>query len=262
MDFFIIRPSEKPFNQIEQKWICVLEKQLKEVMKHNIPFMRIAFISIYGSQNYNLAGPYSDVDTECFVFPAVKDLLFITKPISFKIHTDNGDIYVKDIRQMFDELRKCSPNVLELLASKYMLINEEYECYILAMLMNVDRFAKLSTYKLLKGLEGLLHRYTKEIDMCPKYLVNALRIEQMIEHTLQGQEFSSCLIPDNATGLFNLKYGEPDQDQYNFLNKETYRIMELLEHYYCTHELTFNPNIKEAINDFQEEIMLKYLHKV
>ena len=75
-DFFITKSLATPFNEIEEKWMNILYEQLREVMRHNIPFTRIIFISIYGSQNYNLAGPYSDVDSECFIFPSMDDLCF------------------------------------------------------------------------------------------------------------------------------------------------------------------------------------------
>ncbi len=211
-EFFIIKSQETLSNGIEQRWMEILHQQLKEVVYHGISFTRIAFISIYGSQNYHLAGPHSDIDSECFIFPSMDDLCFAKTPTSFKLHTEYGDVYVKDIRLMFDELRKVSPNILELLASDYMWINKEYSYYINSILMNVDMFAKLSTYKLLKGLEGLMKRYGNSTDLSPKYLVNAMRIQQMIERIIQGENFSSTLVPENVTGLFNMKYLNPIPD--------------------------------------------------
>ena len=169
-DAFIMRSRLEPFNELEQHWMDVLRNQIVEVIQHNIPFTRIVFISLYGSQNYHLAGSFSDIDSECFIFPSIHDFCFLDKPTSFKLHTEHGDIYVKDIRLMFDELRKSSPNILELLASNYMWINKDYQYYFLPILKNVDNFAQLSTYKLLKGLEGLFKRYSNPLDLSSKYL--------------------------------------------------------------------------------------------
>lgn len=261
-DFFVIKPRTKPFNEIEEKWIGILYDQLIEVMHHNIPFTRIAFISIYGSQNYHLAGPYSDIDSECFIFPSMDDLCFAKTPTSFKLHTEYGDIYVKDIRLMFDELRKVSPNILELLASDYMWINKEYSYYISSILMNIDIFAKLSTYKLLKGLEGLSKRYCNPLTISPKSIVNAIRIKQMIQRIINGEDFSTTLVPENATGLFNIKYKDSEPDDNLKLTIIAVETQELLINYFNNHEFTFHPQIKESINEFQKMLLMKYIHNI
>lgn len=262
MENFIVRPRAEEFSLIEQKWLLTLSDQLTEVMRHNIAFTRIAFISLYGSQNYNLAGPQSDIDSECFIFPSMEDLCFGKTPTSFKIHTDNGDIYVKDIRLMFDELRKCSPNILELLASDYMWVNTEYQYYLLALFVNVNKFAKLSTYKLLKGLEGLFRRYSNPTAICSKYIVNAIRLNQMIERIIAGEDYKNTLIPANATGLFNLKYKELHPDDGQRLYTLTEETLDMLKEYYDSHELTFQPRIKEMINDYQKDLLIKYIHSI
>ena len=261
-DFFVERARAKPFDEIEENWMKILYDQLREVMHHNVPFTRIAFISLYGSQNYHLAGPYSDIDSECFVFPSMDDLCFAKTPTSFKLHTEYGDVYVKDIRLMFDELRKVSPNILELLASDYMWINKEYSYYINSILMNVDMFAKLSTYKLLKGLEGLMRRYGNPIDLSPKYLVNAMRIQQMIERIAQGEDFSSTLVPENVTGLFNMKYRNPLPEDGDILETVVLKARADLDYYFEKHDFVFQPHIKEIINDYQKGLLMKYIHTV
>ena len=258
-DFFMVRPRANPFNEIEEKWMGILYDQLIEVMHHSIPFTRIAFISIYGSQNYHLAGPYSDIDSECFIFPSMDDLCFAKTPTSFKLHTEYGDVYVKDIRLMFDELRKVSPNILEILASDYMWMNKEYSYYINSILMNVDMFAKLSTYKLFKGLEGLLHRYGNPLELSPKYLVNAMRIQQMIQRIYEGEEFSSTLIPNNVVGLFNMKYRDPMPEDNDILETTILNARTILDNYFNNHEFVFQPQIKEVINDYQRVLLLTYI---
>ena len=261
-EFFIIKSQETLFNGIEQRWMEILHQQLKEVVYHGISFTRIAFISIYGSQNYHLAGPRSDIDSECFIFPAMDDLCFAKTPTSFKISTEYGDIYVKDIRLMFDELRKCSPNILELLASNYIWINKEYQYYILSILKNVDTFAKLNTYKLLKGLEGLVKRYCTPSTVSPKFIVNAARIKQMIQRIINEENFSSTLIPENAVVLFNNKYRNSEPDDLLKLTTIKIECNEILSNYFNTHNSIFQPKIKELIDESQRALLMHYIHSI
>ena len=261
-DAFIMRSRLEPFNELEQHWMDVLRNQIVEVIQHNIPFTRIVFISLYGSQNYHLAGSFSDIDSECFIFPSIHDFCFLDKPTSFKLHTEHGDIYVKDIRLMFDELRKSSPNILELLASNYMWINKDYQYYFLPILKNVDNFAQLSTYKLLKGLEGLFKRYSNPLDLSSKYLVNAMRIQQMISRIIAGEDFSSTLIPYNATELFNIKYCELEDNANLMLEHIALVTYDILNEYFNSHEFVFQSNTKAMIDEYQQDLMLKYIHSI
>ena len=163
---------------------------------------------------------------------------------------------------MFDELRKCSPNILELLASNYMWINKEYQYYINSITMSIDIFAKLSTYKLLKGLEGLSKRYCNPLTVSPKTIVNAIRIKQMIQRIINGENFSTALVPENSTGLFNMKYRDSEPDDDLKLTTIAIETQNLLINYFNSHEFIFQPQIKESINEFQKILLMKYIHSV
>lgn len=256
MENFVLK--EDAYSFVEQKWMTILYKQLEEVKTH-IPFTRIAMIGIFGSQNYQLAGPFSDIDSTCLIFPSVDDLCFITKPTSFKLHSEYGDIYVKDIRSAFDELRKCSPNVLELLSSKYIYYRNIYKIYF--DIMDIDYFAQLSTYKLLKGLEGLLHRYAT-MGFESKAYVNTIRIHQMIEKTINGVPYTQCLVPDNVEELFKMKFDEWKPEYKDKQDKLIEETLIMLSKYYETHEFTFNPQIKEDINELQRSLLLKRMESM
>ena len=47
-----------------------------EVAKTLIPEDRIVGVFLYGSQNYNMDGPNSDVDTKCLVVPSFEEIAF------------------------------------------------------------------------------------------------------------------------------------------------------------------------------------------
>ena len=208
-DFFVIRKTDYQFNDMDMKWLNILYSQLDRLIEENkIPQHRIIFISLYGSQNYNLATINSDVDCECAIYPSPDNFFFIQQPYSQKVHHADGDMYIKDIRLIFDELRKCSPNVLELLASKYIIINKQYEEQINTFLSYINDYAELSTYKLLKGLEGLFRRYTDKIydnSISSKDIANILRIKEMIHKlTIDKKLFTDTLIPNDYKKLLEI----------------------------------------------------------
>lgn len=265
-NFFTIRKTDHEFNDLDIKWLDILYSRLNELIEsHDIESNRIVFISLYGSQNYNLATVASDVDCECFIFPSLKDLCFIKQPTSFKVSNKDGDMYVKDIRLMFDELRKCSPNILELLASNYILINKNYKEQIDIFLSNVNTYAQLSTYKLLKGLEGLLHRYIDNLHkgtLTSKDITNILRIRQMIIKIINEEKYTDVLIPDNYQELLKIKNNNDITYDTEVLRNEAIDTYQRLIHYYEAHELVFQPHIKQLINDFQCLVLQKYIKNI
>ena len=262
-DAFELR-NYKQHDVINMQWVHALYSQIDTVAERlEIPYERIVFISLYGSQNYNLATVNSDVDSECFIFPSCDDIIFARQLPSMKIHNEYGDIYVKDIRLMFEELRKCSPNMLEVLASKYILINKKYSDQINGCLLCVNDFAKLSTYKLLKGLEGLFHRYAEKFtkaETTPKDIVNILRVSKMIEKIINEENFCETLIPDNYEELLKIKNGEIEYNDEEILKNHIIKTYQKLLDYYEKHELSFQPQIKQSINDFQKKILRMYLY--
>ena len=102
------------------------------------PEQRIICLSLYGSQNYKLNSETSDIDTECFIFPTVEDFIFNKNMFSTCVNTEYGTCHIKDVRAAFNELRKSSPNMLELFASPYMIINKEYAHIWNTICFNVD----------------------------------------------------------------------------------------------------------------------------
>ena len=83
---------------------------------------------LQGSQNYGLdeySEEYcSDIDTKSIVLPKLRDFIMALPPIS-KVEVMDNDEHaeVKDIRIMFEMLRKMNISYIELLYSKYVYIN-------------------------------------------------------------------------------------------------------------------------------------------
>ena len=78
-----------------------------EVAKTLVPEDRIVGVFLYGSQNYKMDGPNSDVDTKCLVVPSFEEIAFNKKAVSYEYHFDNGKhMKIVDIREFLKLLKK------------------------------------------------------------------------------------------------------------------------------------------------------------
>ena len=104
----------------------VLERHLKEV--HNKFAENSFYIGLYGSQNYGLDTPESDIDSKCILIPQMRDVVLGKSQINKDIVIpDNGAICtVKDIRGMFDNFYKGNINFTEILFTPYYLKGFHY----------------------------------------------------------------------------------------------------------------------------------------
>ena len=96
-----------------------LEATGKAISLYNKGFV---FSALYGSQNYGLATPTSDVDIKVGFLPSPQEVLLTAKRQAFT-HTENGStdntILAKDLRDVFTEFYKQNLNFLEVLATPY-----------------------------------------------------------------------------------------------------------------------------------------------
>lgn len=221
---------------------------------------QILMLSLYGSQNYEMDSETSDIDTECFIFPSHDDIVYAYSLYSTCIETQYGTCHIKDIRLAFNELRKSSPNILEILATPYMIINREYFFVIEQICCHyVNHFANLNRYRLMKGLEGLLNRYKSDLENS-KYLANAFRIYGMMTGILCGDNYAELIVPHNYDALTKVKYSNKSNAE---LIKTFNTYMEMrqqeLKIFFEVIEPKEDENILGTINFWQSELMDKYI---
>jgi predicted nucleotidyltransferase len=239
---------------------------LREI-KQQYQTQEIVFLSLYGSQNYNLDTENSDIDCQCFFFPTIDEIIFNKQFKSTTIHTPFGECVLKDIRYFFDELRKSSPNTLELLGTKFIIVNREYQLLLHNMANYIDTIARLNEYKLLKGYEGLYHRYVKEVNNNhnSKYYANTLRIMEIIDTitTLPEWEYQMLLIPSEVDYLKWVKTNDFDKVfRADYFDNKCFITEAALKNYFENHSATCVEFTLNLINQFQEQIMKKYLKLV
>ena len=79
---------------------------------------------LYGSQNYGLDTPDSDIDTKTLLIPSPRDVILGTKMVSTDLQISDGGLSnVKDYRAMFQNYLKGNINFVETLFTEYARVN-------------------------------------------------------------------------------------------------------------------------------------------
>lgn len=196
-----------------------------------------------GSMNYGLfidEEEYkSDVDTKAIVLPTLDDLISGSKMKSTKYDLDGEQIDVKDIRVMVDMWKKSNPAYLEILFTKYKVINPLYEKFINDIIKMGDDIVKMNFPQLAKCMSGMSkekviameHPYPSQLKdlekfgYCPKQIHHIIRLNQLIKDIYQNNiSFGDALLlnrlPEFSSYLINVKKGKLSLEQARLLAKE------------------------------------------
>lgn len=160
---------------MEIKEILQKQKGILESQGHTV-----AYICLYGSQNYDLNvdnGEYkSDVDMKAIVVPTLNDLVYNSKPISTVIDTEWGQCDVKDIRSYFQTLLKANPAYIETLFTDYYIVDKKFEKEFEDILGSSDYLVEALKAQFIRAMYGMMCE--KEKAMCHPYPTIAHKIEK------------------------------------------------------------------------------------
>lgn len=230
-DAYIFKRVKEHYNEIKDKY-------------------EVVGVFLQGSQNYGLDiydDDYkSDIDTKAIVLPTFKDIVYGNAPISTTLVRDNNEhIDVKDVRVMLDTFKKQNINFLEILFTKYKIINPKYKHLIQPLFDHNERIARLDINKGLNCQSGmsqqklvaLKHPYPTIVDKIEKYgydpkqLHHIVRMFDFINKYVKGKPYSECLIADDRDYLIGIKKGVLPLDQAewlaNSINKSVYEVSKL-----------------------------------
>lgn len=181
-------------------------------------------VFLYGSQNYGTATETSDIDARAIVIPKLHDLIFNTKPANTTIICDNNEhIDVKDIRLMHENFIKQSTTYLEILFTKYAIINPIYAHLYQTVLSNRDAIVRLNEVRNIKNIaymiQNRLKRMTHErpgneayIKQCGydyKEFINIIREYDLMKKYISHYGYDFCL--DATDKIFILSVKENPQ---------------------------------------------------
>ncbi len=203
-----------------------INNRIKEHYDYIKDKYNVVYLGLQGSQNYELdiydEDYKSDVDTKAIILPSFKDFVYNKAPVSKTIVLPNNEhIDVKDIRVMFDTFKKQNVNFIEILFTKYRIVNEEYRVLLQPLFENRELIANLNKNQALRCIAGmsmeklkaLQHPYPAIIDKInkygydPKQLHHILRMNDFIKKYTTGARYEDCLIPNNKEYLIKIKKG-------------------------------------------------------
>lgn len=205
--------------------------------------LNVVGVFAQGSMNYGLfidEEEYkSDVDTKAIVLPTLDDLISGNKMKSTKYDLDGEQIDVKDIRVMVDMWKKSNPAYLEILFTKYKVINPLYEKFINDIIKIRDDIVKMNFPQLAKCMSGMSkekviameHPYPSQLKdlekfgYCPKQIHHIIRLNQLIKDVYQNNiSFGDALLlnrlPEFSLYLIDVKKGKLSLEQARLLAKE------------------------------------------
>ena len=117
-------------------------------------------VFLQGSQNYGLdvydENYMSDVDTKAILLPSFEDIVYNREPISTTLILPNNEhIDLKDIRIMLDTFLKQNVNFIEILFTKFKVLNPKYKDLIQPLFDNKESIARYDFNKALNCQMGM-----------------------------------------------------------------------------------------------------------
>ena len=140
--------------QKRQKIMVRMREHLVPVLEH----CRGGWVGLFlqGSQNYNLDYEGSDIDTKAIMLPSFSDFVLNAKPLSTThIMENNEHVDFKDIRLMFDCIKKQNVNFVEILFTPYSIINPEYADLFQPVLDAREEIARYNNYAGMNCIMGM-----------------------------------------------------------------------------------------------------------
>lgn len=228
-------------------------------------------IFLQGSQNYNLDYEGSDIDSKVIVLPKFEDFVLNKSPVSTTHEMQNKEhVDLKDIRLMFDCFKKQNINFVEILFTKYRIMNPKYEELFQPLFDNAELIAHYNNYASLNCISGtslekfkaLEHPYPTikdKIDMYgydPKQLHHIIRLNEFIKRYINGEPYANCLISKQRDYMIAVKKAlyslEEAREIAQRLTDETVQIK---NDYMQNNPVIVNKDVEVLLNDVLLKIM-------
>ncbi|MEQ6355132.1 nucleotidyltransferase domain-containing protein [Lysinibacillus sp. M3] len=181
---------------------------------------KVVYISIYGSQNYNLdiyTDDYkSDIDMKAIIVPTLDDLIYNSKPISTVVDTEWGQCDLKDIRSYFQTLIKANPAYIETLFTDYYIVDKHFKKEFDEIFSLKDELVEKLSAQMIRAMYGMMCE--KQKALCHPYPTIAHKIEKygydgkqlshvirlyvmMQDYYAHNKSMKEALIPSDAINM-------------------------------------------------------------
>lgn len=234
------------------------------------PEYRIIGVFYQGSGNYGLDYEGSDVDTKCVLAPSLKELAESKMTSNTYVRENDEHIDFKDIRAMLETFRKSNLNFLEILYTKYYIINPIYKEEWDKLVEARDSIVAMNLPSLIKSMKGIAsekyhaleHRYPSRIEWLdkfgydPKQLHHLFRIEEFMDRWIDGESFADCLISTEPEYLIEIKKGKYDLDVARAQGRASMDCIQIMyEDYLKTCDSTIDESIYKLFDDVSYNII-------
>jgi hypothetical protein len=235
------------------------------------PEDRVVGIFYQGSGNYGLDYDGSDVDTKLIVAPTFQDIAMNRKAVSTThIRANEEHIDFKDIRLYMQTFRKQNLNFLEILFTKYCIVNPMYQSEwsrLVTAREAISHYSPIQTIKSMRGIAkekyfAMEHHYParmawiEKFGYDPKPLHHLLRVEEYISRYINQEPYEACLYPRNPTHLQNVKIGCYDLEMARALaDLAINNIDKMCDEYLKTCSTEIDENVNGLLDDVQYNIM-------
>ena len=262
------------------KWIAERLWEHFQEARTIFPQDKILGIFVQGSQNYGLDWSGSDIDTKCIVLPTLEDICLNKKATSYThVRANNEHIDFKDLRVITGDFKKQNINFLEILFTKYYIINEDYYELFKPLLDNAEAIAKYDNYRFVRATAGMSMEKHKALTLdrpsqhdeivkygwATKQLHHLMRLNVFMKRWVNNESFKDCLIDPSGEELTYMKqYGhciktlEQAKEIAVRLDAETNAIK---EEYISTHEHVINDAVGRMVDDVVVDVIRKSLKK-
>ncbi len=262
------------------KWIMDrLQDHYQEALTI-FPKDKILGIFIQGSQNYGLDYSGSDIDTKCIVLPTLENICLNKQATSYThVRANNEHIDFKDLRVIAGDFKKQNINFLEVLFTKYRIINKDYEKLFDRMFTYNEDIARYDNYRFVRATAGMSMEKHKALELdrpsqhneivkygwATKQLHHLERLNTFIKRWVNDEAFEECLIDPRSEYLTMIK-----QNGHEMFTLEEARVIAkkyddetntIKEEYISTHEHVINEGVGNMINDVVVNIIRESLKK-
>jgi predicted nucleotidyltransferase len=253
------------------EWIMEhVREHYNEALEH-FPKDRIVGIFYQGSGNYGLDYEGSDVDTKLIVTPTFEDIAMNKKAVSTTHIRENEEhIDFKDIRLYIQTFRKQNLNFLEILFTKYAIINPMYKAEwdrLVKAREQISHYAPAQAIKSMKGIamekyHAMEHHYParmawiEKFGYDPKQLHHLIRVEEYIKRYIAGESYENCLCSEVPRYLQRVKVGFHNLDDARIIaNNSIERISDMCNKYLETCSKEVDKEVDALLDDVQYNIM-------
>lgn len=227
-----------------------MDKRINTVLKTYYDTVQkdheVVFLALYGSQNYHLDTPESDVDAYCVVMPSVKELtcgMSDGKPRHYTFET--GTVKVKTLGEMAKMYLMQSINFCETMFTPYIVINGDYAETVTRLGENAETIASADiTHQLHSTYGMLMHEYDRakdaSLDMRTrrKAIARLLYCDSFMRKRCAMRTFADSLDPRSEQ-----LYGT---------------MMALKRNEACVYPFDTEQGLCEAVNDFQKHAKARW----